>query len=160
MFYNCKSLTNTPNLPSTNIPIDAYLFMFRDCYSLVDVPYLLPGIVVDTDGYYGMFLNCKALTNIPNIAATKFLGNSNCSFMFGSCESLIDARIDLLPLDLVDSCYSSMFTQCINLTYGPTIHAKSITNKLKDSCRTMFYNCQKLETLEVNFTEWDIGNTF
>ena len=64
--------------------------------------------------------------------------------LFKECKTLIDVKNLILPsLSLVQSCYSSMFTDCTSLTNAPELPATTLT----DSCySSMFMNCSALTT--------------
>lgn len=60
MFYNCTSLTTTPNLPATTLANFCYYYMFKGCTSLTTAPNL-PATTLNLMCYAGMFADCTSL---------------------------------------------------------------------------------------------------
>lgn len=60
MFFNCESLTATPELPATTLAYGCYSSMFSGCTSLTAVPEL-PATTLAEGCYLGMFSGCTSL---------------------------------------------------------------------------------------------------
>jgi hypothetical protein len=88
MFYECTSLTTSPELPATTLAEHCYSGMFSGCSSLTSAPEL-PATTLVQYCYYCMFRDCTSLTTAP----------------------------ELLAITLVDNCYSQMFSGCSKLNY-------------------------------------------
>ena len=170
MFYNCTSLTTTPELPATIIANGCYLSMFSGCSSLTTTPKLsattlawscyesmfsgctslttapeLPAMTLAGNCYKGMFQNCTSLTTTPGLPAMALAGNCYES-MFSGCTSLTTAP-ELPATTLVDLCYGGMFYNCTSLTTSPkTLPATTLASNCYNS---MFYNCSSLTTAPV-----------
>ena len=114
MFYNCTSLTTTPELPATIIANGCYLSMFSGCSSLTTTP-KLPATTLASNCYNSMFYNCSSLTTAPVLPAT-ILVNGCYESMFSGCTSLTTAP-ELPATTLVSSCYLYMFYECSNLNH-------------------------------------------
>lgn len=69
MFYNCKKLSKTPKLSSTNLADYCYYAMFSGCSNLIET-YALPATTLATHCYDGMFENCSNLKCLPRLPAT------------------------------------------------------------------------------------------
>ena len=63
MFYNCKSLTQAPELPSTTLADTCYIYMFSDCTSLTKAPEL-PATTLASNCYDHMFYNCPLFSTV------------------------------------------------------------------------------------------------
>ena len=86
MFYNCTSLTTTPELPATTLTKDCYYYMFMDCTSLTQAP-ALPATTLAYYCYASMFYGCTSLTTAPALPATTL--TEGCYYgMFKGCTSL------------------------------------------------------------------------
>ena len=114
MFYNCTSLTTTPELPATELTTNCYNSMFYKCTSLTAAPEL-PATELAQYCYSGMFLGCSSLTAAPELPATT-LADSCYSNMFEGCSSLTTAP-ELPAATLATRCYDSMFYGCSKLNY-------------------------------------------
>lgn len=55
------------------------------------------------------------------------------------------------PIKCPEYCFSSMFSMCRNLKKAPILPAKTLWKNCYDS---MFSSCEKLEFLQVGFTDW------
>ena len=87
MFYNCTSLTKTPELPATTLDTYCYDNMFYGCTSLTTVPSVLPAMGLKQNCYSNMFSGCTSLTTAPELPATTLVSNCYKS-MFRGCSSL------------------------------------------------------------------------
>jgi hypothetical protein len=138
MFYNCKSLTEAPELPATNLAETCYQNMFSGCTSLTKAPEL-PATNLAESCYSYMFYNCTSLVNAPELPATS-LTNRCYSYMFYNCTSLVNAP-ELPATNLAESCYSYMFYNCTSLVNAPELPATTLVN----SCYArMFEDCKSL----------------
>lgn len=63
LFSDCKTLTNAPILPITELASNCYAYMFSGCISLIKPPELPATTLVDYC-YKGMFEGCVLLDNI------------------------------------------------------------------------------------------------
>jgi len=98
-----------------------------------------------------LYGNIMSLVDEENYATATSLENCKknvFSFLFGSTSTethLIDAGDLLLPATtLTNSCYSSMFQNCTNLTTVPELPATTLA---PDCYIGMFYGCTSLTTL-------------
>ena len=138
LFYNCASLIQAPELPSTNLASQCYQNMFYGCTSLTTAPEL-PATTLAPYCYYYMFYGCTSLTSAPQLPATT-LANHCYSFMFNDCTSLTQAP-ELPATTLAFNCYSSMFQNCTSLTSAPQLPATT----LDIACyMSMFRSCKSL----------------
>jgi hypothetical protein len=82
MFDGCNNLLNTPKLPATIIPENAYYYMFNNCINLNKI--LIPNIIknVSYQGCAYMFNNCQKITDIPcvKIFSQNLQLSENCYF--------------------------------------------------------------------------------
>ena len=138
MFYNCTSLTSTPELPATALANGCYEGMFEGCSSLTTAP-TLPATTLANSCYSGMFRSCTSLTKASTLPAT-ILAESCYSSMFNGCIRL--AKAPALPATtLADYCYNYMFSGCTQLGTAPTLPATTLTH----SCYSgMFSGCTRL----------------
>ncbi len=84
LFYLCKSLTQAPELPATQLAKYCYSDMFRACFGLKQAPQL-PATQLAEGCYRRMFSNCYNLTEAPELPATQLV--KECySFMFDGCR--------------------------------------------------------------------------
>ena len=91
LFYQCASLTTSPELPATTLTSYCYRSMFQECTSLTEAPEL-PATRMTTYCYQGMFRGCTSLTTAPELPATK-LTVSCYSNVFNGCSSLNSSKI-------------------------------------------------------------------
>lgn len=63
MFYNCKSLTQAPELPATTLANSCYYYMFYSCTSLTTAPEL-PATTLANSCYDYMFNNCPLFSTV------------------------------------------------------------------------------------------------
>ena len=139
MFSACTKLTNTPNLPFTNLETNCYAYMFAGCTSLNSTSQL-PATTLAKYCYHNMFSGCTSLTTTPDLPATN-LADFCYRMMFSGCINLTTAPERLPATTLAKSCYCLMFNYCKKLTVAPELPA---TN-LADSCyREMFQDCAEL----------------
>ena len=115
MFYDCTSLTTTPELPATTLTDYCYSKMFYNCTSLTTAPSILPATTLKDSCYQYMFDGCTSLTTAPELHAT-VLAQSCCYYMFYACTSLTTAPA-LHATTLANHCYNGMFYGCSNLNY-------------------------------------------
>jgi len=151
LFSECVDLVKVPELPALTVGQSSYGRMFFGCVSLKTTP-ALPATDLAQNCYVSMFRNCISLRTVPDLPADELA--SNCyDNMFNGCSSLLQVQDDLLHAEeLKPFCYAAMFGGCINLKKAPNLPA----SLLASGCYYyMFYNCQSLNTVKVNFTEWD-----
>jgi hypothetical protein len=67
MFYECSSLTATPELPATELAYSCYGAMFYECSSLTTAPEL-PATELADSCYDSMFSGCTNLNYIKCLA--------------------------------------------------------------------------------------------
>lgn len=85
LFKAC-SISNSPNLPSTNLGRSCFAQMFNNCTSLAAVP-ALPATTLASSCYSNMFYNCTSIVEAPELPAetpTDYCYNA----MFYQCSSL------------------------------------------------------------------------
>ena len=91
MFENCTSLTQSPELPATNLAIGCYYEMFSGCTGLTQAPEL-PATTLARYCYEGMFSGCTSLAQAPALPATSLAGG--CYYkMFSGCTSLSEINV-------------------------------------------------------------------
>lgn len=146
MFYNCKSLTTPPDLPSINLATNCYYRLFYGCTNLTTAPDL-PATTLTFSCYNSMFYGCINLTTAPDLPATTLHGYCYTQ-MFYNCKSLTIAP-DLPATTLYYECYQAMFSNCKSLTTAPELHATTLV----DYCYSlMFNNCSNLSSIKLNYT--------
>ena len=139
MFYACESLTTPPTMTSSALTISG-------------------------SGLNQMFSFCKSLTSTPTITIGSFASGTglHCFNMFNGCTSLKTANMQLNATTLYDRSYAGMFRGCSELVTPPEIMATSLFDgngdTSKGSLANMFYNCSKLASIKVHFTNWNSGN--
>ena len=90
-----------------------------------------------------LFSNCSNIVNVSsNFLPATTLANSCYSSMFSSCTNLTTAPT-LPATTLANSCYSSMFNGCTSLTTAPTLPATTLASNCYYS---MFNGCASLTT--------------
>lgn len=97
---------------------DAFMYMLKNCTSLVSAPEL-PATTLSNSCYYSMFQGCTSLISAPELPATT-LANYCYQNMFQGCTSLTTAP-ELPATTLTSYCYENMFKGCTSLT-DVTIH--------------------------------------
>lgn len=158
-------LTETPELPATEIKDNAYQEMFRDCYELTESPAITAEVVgkygcsqmfydcsklakanaisVKTAGqnaFESMFDNCVELTDVVAVNA-ETMGEWACYKMFNNCAKLENVPATLPAENLANRCYSNMFAGCTSLKKAPALPATD----LKSYCYNyMFGGCSAL----------------
>ena len=140
MFYQCTSLTTTPELPATSLSDRCYNGMFYGCTSLTTAP-KLPATTLTVHCYYAMFQGCSSLTTAPELPATT-LADSCYDSMFEGCTSLVTAP-ELPATTLAEKCYYAMFGGCTSLTTAPKLPATTLT---VHCYYAMFQGCSSLTT--------------
>ena len=111
-FFNCKSLTQAPVIPSSVTNINA---CFYGCKSLTQAP-VIPSSVTNMQG---CFIECTSLTQAPVIPS----GVTNMNGCFSGCEKLTQAPV--IPSTVTDMSYC--FSNCESLTQAPVI-PRGVTN--------------------------------
>ena len=140
LFYNCTTLTQSPELHATTLGESCYESMFADCMSLTKAPEL-PATTLAKSCYYAMFLGCTSLTTAPALPATTL--EENCYYnMFTGCTSLTTSTA-LPATTLAKSCYAFMFNGCKALTKAPELPATTLA---KNCYQAMFLGCTSLTT--------------
>lgn len=146
MFYGCKSLTKTPELPAVSLADYCYSYMFMGCISLTEAPEL-PATSLKECCYTNMFSGCRSLTKAPELPAT-ILAKACYDSMFSGCTSLTEAP-ELPAVSLANYCYSQMFSRCTSLIKAPELPATSL---IKNCYSYMFMNCTGLNYVKALFT--------
>ena len=105
-FYNCKSLTQAPVIPSS---VTNMQDCFYNCKSLTQAP-VIPSSVTNMQG---CFFNCQSLTQAPVIPSSV----TNMQACFYDCTSLTQAPV--IPSGVTNMRYC--FSNCTRLTQAPVI---------------------------------------
>lgn len=146
MFSGCTSLTQAPELPSTEIltsQSSIYYKMFEGCTNLVKGPSVLPAKNVPTFAYARMFYNCINLKEAPEILAEQ-VENNSCEYMFYNCQNMEKAPYILKPMVLAQDCYKGMFDYCTALKIPPILPATTLATSCYEN---MFAACTALQNL-------------
>ena len=138
MFFDCKSLTQAPELLATTLAEGCYTNMFTNCTSLEIVP-TLNSENLAAYCYSNMFSGCTSLKQAPELPATT-LAEYCYMGMFNNCSSLSEAP-ELPAKTLIEGCYYWMFLRCTSLTQAPELPA---TELAKNCYFGMFEECEKL----------------
>lgn len=144
---NLHSIIYNWNDKVRNVKTD-YAFFGMFCrMKVVDASQLLLPSVNLTEGcYHIMFDSCRSLTKAPILPPKLHLGSVSCDSMFAGCSSLVKAPIlDISSIQGEHSCYE-MFDYCTSLKTCK-INVEHIGKYSFDS---MFYYCQRLESVEIN----------
>ena len=147
MFYDCTSLTTTPELPATTLASYCYNGMFYDCTSLTTTPEL-PATTLETYCYTSMFHGCTNLTTAPVLPAI-MLAQGCYSGMFQGCTGLTTAPTELPATTLIQNCYYGMFQGCTGLTTAPELPATTLAYQCY---YMMFSGCTNLNYIKAMFT--------
>ena len=139
MFMNCDSLTQAPELPSTEVGNNGYACMFQNCKSLVAAPEL-PATTLGFNAYTSMFSGCTNMKTGPDKLPATTLDDGCYSNMFQDCISLTKAP-ELPATTLRRQCYFGMFWGCTSLQQIPNLPA---TKLALDCYRSMFKDCKSL----------------
>ena len=126
LFYQCTSLTTTPDLPATTLTNSCYASMFRWCSNLTTATPSLPATTLTTSCYANMFQLCGSLTATPRLPATT-MANYCYSGMFRQCTSLTTVP-SLAITTLGSNCCVNMFYWCTGLTTLPSLPATTMAN--------------------------------
>lgn len=154
MFYGCTALTTSPQLPATNLADECYNGMFEYCVNLTTPPQL-PATTLAIGCYSNMFWGCTSIITAPQLPATN-LATACYAYMFERCTALTTPP-QLPATTLACRCYYGMFSQCSNLITAPQLPATT----LAQNCYVgMFYKCTNLNSITSNFTDWDTESTF
>lgn len=140
MFKGCTSLTAAPELPATTLAQRCYQSMFQGCTSLTTAPEL-PAAKMETSCYNSMFKQCRSLKKAPVLASTQ-LANDCYSIMFEDCD--LDEAPELPATVLAGACYYHMFTRNRNLKKAPLIAGVQIGSL---SYYNMFQDCSSLNEM-------------
>ncbi len=138
LFYDCKSLTQAPELPAINLADRCYEEMFWGCSNLTQAS-KLPATTLSRLCYAHMFWGCHSLIQAPELPATN-LADGCYEEMFWGCVSLAQAP-ELPATTLAESCYWGMFCSCTSLTQAPELPATTLT---VDCYMYMFSGCTNL----------------
>ena len=111
-FYNCKSLTQAPVIPSGVINMSS---CFSGCKSLTQAPVIPSGVT----NMSSCFAFCKSLTQAPVIPS----GVTDMWSCFFGCKSLTQAPV--IPSSVTDM--SRCFSDCTSLIQAPEIPS-GVTN--------------------------------
>lgn len=159
LFRGCTTLTAaTVKLPSTILTEGCYYAMFYGCTALVDGPQELPATTLAPSCYKSMFEECTSFGGIPEILPATTLAYKCYYGMFYHCEKLATAPT-LPAIELVDNCYSYMFTGCIQLNFVEAMFktipstGEYLTNWLKNVKLTGTFH----KNYDVTWTREDAG---
>lgn len=180
--FNITSIASAPELSATTVGSYAYAHLFENCYNMTSGPTQLPATTIGDHAYEAMFCNCNNMKNGPKTIAATSLGAEACRQMFYSCVRMESAPAVLPATTVPNGAYRQMFYDCRSMTNVPDIQAAQFTGtcnmkqmfkqcpnitsgptlrpmQLTDSCYAeMFYACQKLNSLEVRFINWNTSN--
>lgn len=169
MFRDCTSLTDASNvyLNVTSIKDYCYHQMFHGCSALTTPPTITSSaLTVGDRGLQQMFNGCSALTTAPNLNISTLdpSGTRHCYNIFSDCSALNDVtKVKLNATTLYVQSYRGMFSNCTSLVTPPEIKATTLTytsgSAYTGSLSDMFYNCSKISTIKVHFTDWGGGNS-
>lgn len=142
MFRDCATVIDASQLilPVNTLSENCYKGLFYGCTNLVKAPEL-PATILATSCYQAMFYQ-SGIINTPILPAT--IGVENCyRAMFMNCNNLINAAE--LPIETVGPyCCYRMFYGCVNLKIGPSVLPAIV---LSNNCyQDMFNSCQSLIT--------------
>ena len=129
-FYNCKSLTQAPVIPSSVTNMNA---CFYGCKSLTQVP-VIPSSVTNMQG---CFIECTSLTQAPVIPS----GVTDMSYCFSNCTNLTQAPVIPSSVTNMKSC----FYNCKNIT-AVTLKCNYNSEQIYSSpaFKDAFKDCEKL----------------
>ena len=102
--------------------------------------------------------NCMSMIFGDNAANNYSLSGKDWVFckLFSNCSNIVNVSSNFLPATtLANSCYSSMFSSCTNLTTAPTLPATTLTSNCYDS---MFDGCTKLNYIKMLATNISAPN--
>lgn len=144
MYYKLfegSKIVNAKNLilPSAQVYLQAYSYMFNNCTLLISAPVLPATNFTGNQPYTFMFQGCTSLTTAPALPATN-LSKSTYARMFQGCTSLVNPPV-LPATTLANNCYQGMFAGCTSLTSAPELPATTAVNACYDQ---MFYGCTSL----------------
>ena len=151
MFSGCTSLTESPELPATELGNYCYSHMF-EASSLVNAPEL-PAEVVAPHCYEHMFFNCESLVNPPSVLPCTDLSTSSDNVHNGCYESMFEGCTSLTytpeleALYLERACYRAMFKGCTSLTTPAVFKNQTLTNGISfavDCYAEMYSGCTSL----------------
>ena len=94
---------------------------------------------------YNVGGNIMSLLNGDNFEGTTFTNSNSYAFpyLFEQDNNLVNANELILPSNVVNSCYQSMFEDCTSLTSAPALPATT----LAENCyNMMFWKCTSLTT--------------
>ena len=117
VFYVMETI-NQSDIPNSS-NVDSMSYMFRNCYSLRNVPQLDTSNVTNMSG---MFYGCNFITNIPLFNTSKV---TDMSTMFNECILL--KTIPQFDTSNVENM-SRMFESCRGLTTIPSLNVGNVTN--------------------------------
>ena len=78
MFANCKSLLNTPNLPSQTLIYNCYTNMFQNCSNIVSAELPATGLV--SNCYNNIFNGCSNLSYL-SVGFSEWVENSTTNWL-------------------------------------------------------------------------------
>ena len=139
LFRGCRSLTQSPELPATELSPYCYCAMFNNCVNLLSPP-SLPAREVKMASYASMFYWCKSLTRAPELPA-RIVAPYCYSAMFYGCSEMVSSMEELPAKKLAYSCYEDMFTLCSKMESMPRIKATELAS---NCCWGMFSSCSNL----------------
>ena len=102
-------------------------------------------VLVSAQTFYNLFSNCTGLTDASKLLLPATALTESCySSMFDTCNNLTVAPV-LPATTLVTSCYRRMFWNCSSLSSAPELPAATLV----DSCYyQMFANCRSLNYIK------------
>ena len=126
LFFDCKALTQAPELPATTLDDYCYADMFSGCENLAKAP-VLPARMLSDYCYQTMFRGCSSIVTPPVLPAQEM--RRYCyNGMFDGCSSLATAP-ELPALKLDDGCYCNMFYKCSSITTAPELPATELVRE-------------------------------
>ena len=99
------------------------------------------------------FSFCKVIDASNLIFPSELKGNYRFYLMFMSCTTLVKAPKILPATTLTTLCYYRMFDGCTNLETAPILPATKRASGNTRFYEQMFYNCKKLNHVEMMMTE-------
>lgn len=147
LFQSNDNLISAKNLSlPCNIGVNAFVYyaMFNQCTNLIEVCDL-PSDYVHNGCYAYMFNNCQSLREMPYIYATTAAGynteaQSSMRYMFKDCHSI--TTIKRLPAQRYSFTFVGTFQNCTNLKNIPPLTLRANLNM---NCKQMFSGCTSLE---------------
>lgn len=103
--------------------------------------------------FWGLFRDCKALKTPPLMPSMK-LANYCYNTMYSGAGLTSVPRLP--AVEMFNTCYGSMLYGC-NQMVGDLVLPATVL--VTNCCTYMLYNCIRLRTITVSFTEWTSATT-